>query len=200
MKNRDTRPVRGTVAAFIFLTGIFVGGLADHLFLPFSHPGPGNGPDSRPVSQLLGEATDAYMAKDYERSKRLYEAVLAQDPSNYEANKFLATLLGQYTQPPDYGKTLELLRNALKVKKEYAELVYYGQTLSMNHQYAESEPVLRECLKTEPNDFMNLYFLGYVLRMQDRKAEALKVDRQALKIKPDSTDIQQEIAALGDHP
>ena len=126
--------------------------------------------------------------------------MLAKDPVNYDANKFLATLVGTSIDPPDYARAVDLARTALKVKREYQELTYFARMLWLNKQYAESESVLRECLKMEPKDFYVNEQLGFVLQAQGRKDEARKAYRKALEIRPDSTSVKAAIAVLDKTP
>jgi Flp pilus assembly protein TadD len=184
----------------IFLLGLLTGVLLTSLFTRSGGSVGARKIDPRPVNQILGEAATAFLAKDYLKAKDLYEAVLAKDPVNYDANKFLATVVGSSIDPPDYAKAVDLARTALKVKKEHQELAYYGRMLWLNKQYAESESVLRECLKMEPKDPYVTEQLGYVLQMQGKKTEALKTYRKALQLKPNSASVMAAIAALEKTP
>jgi tetratricopeptide (TPR) repeat protein len=148
---------------------------------------------SSPVTLLLQDATKAFMEKDFEKSRKIYEAILARDPANYDANRLLATILVQDTQPPEYDKALVLLEKALKVNRAYRELSAYGQLLSVNRRYPESEAILKECLKENPKDDKDWCWLGHALRMQHRKAEALIALKKALDLDPKSDKAQKEM-------
>ena len=150
---------------------------------------------SSPVTLLLQDATKAFMEKDFEKSRKIYEAILARAPANYDANRLLAPILVQDVQPPQYDKALVLIEKALKVKQEYRELSSYGQLLSVNRRYPESEKVLKECLEQQPEDSYNLCYLGLVLRMERRKTEAIAADQKALKYKPNWDPALKELDA-----
>ena len=73
---------------------------------------------SSDIPGLLGQASEVFNQGDFDKAAALYRRVLQIDPNNFDANLFLANVMGDKMDPPDIGSAIYHSNKALEVKKE----------------------------------------------------------------------------------
>lgn len=128
--------------------------------------------------QQAGRLTDAL---------RLYEQVLASEPSNARALNFAGTA---YVQFGEVARAVELLKRATAAEPNYAEAYHnLGVVLRDTGRLEEAAAAYRRMLEIVPNDAEGYNDLGIVLRKMGKAAAAKEAYRHAIDLRPDYADV-----------
>ncbi len=193
MAKKSKTPSRPTL---YFLVGIFVGVGISAAFISIKNSVPAVKIEPRSVSELVSAAADAFQSKNYDLAIKRYRDVLTQDPNNYDANTFLATMLVEYSKPPQLAQALPYMEKSLELKDDYREKIYYAYVLSGVSKYAESEIICRKLIKENSKDANAWNYFGWSLHQQGKNVESLIAYEKAIHIDPNHKDSQEMIKLL----
>lgn len=191
-QNQKTRPVKSRFWFFcilFFWVGLLVGGVMVSFFqarTPISLLNEAE-KKSLDIPRLLGQASDVFNNKNYDKAAALYRRVLQIDPNNYDANLYLANVMGDKMDPPDIGSAIYHSDKALAVKRDYRTLIANGGLYWRIQEYAKAEEIFWECTKDNPRDFNAWWELAFMLDKQNKYSQALAAYRKADALCVDQT-------------
>lgn len=138
------------------------------------------------VTNWLRQGFEAHQAGQLAEARRCYEAVLAAEPRQFDAQHLLGVVLGQQGQ---VREGIQFVRRALKLQPRSADaLVNLGELLRRN---GDPEPAVRAfeaALREEPryDAHMNL---GLLYLTDEQHVEAASHFGAACGLKPDQPDV-----------
>ncbi len=145
--------------------------------------------------RLLGEAYGAYQRADLVEARRLYAAVLAQDPENRDA------LLGMgaiEVQDGDYNRAIELYQKLLLLNPLDSEaMASLIAVANIDPQRGESR--IKQMLAQRPDSPYLHFTLGNMYSRQHRWSEAQAAYFQALQLQPDNPNTAYNLAVSLEH-
>lgn len=135
------------------------------------------------LQEILHQALDAQNSGNLAEAERLYLAVLAADPRNFDANHLIGIMRFQQGRG---AEALRFLDAALAVIPGAAEaLSHHGLVLHAQGRNVEALGSLRKALAVKPDHAEALNNQGMVLRALGRQDDALASLNAALAIHPD---------------
>ena len=135
------------------------------------------------LQQLLHQALDAQNSGKLAEAERLYLAVLAADPGNFNANHLIGIMRFQQGRTDE---ALGFLYAALQAAPDAAEaLTHYGLVLHAAGRDVEALASLERALAARPAYVEALNHQGVVLRALGRSDAALASLEAALALEPD---------------
>ena len=158
--------------------------------------------DANPGASVMRDfnAALAYQQQGNSReAERLYLAVLARDPLNFEASNNLGVL---YVKEDRYGEAATVLARAVEQRPSSAEAHHsLAMALRMLNCYEEATVHARRAIAIRPDYAEAHTNLGFALFGLRRLDEALTSIERAIALKPDFApayaDLGQTLAALG---
>ncbi len=145
--------------------------------------------------RMLGDAYAAYERGDLAEARRLYAAVLGQEPENRDALLGMAAI---EVQDGDYNRAIELYRKLLLLNPKDAEAMASLVAVA-NIDPQRGETRIKQMLSEQP-DSPYLYFtLGNMYSRQQRWSEAQAAYFQALQLRPDDPNTAYNLAVSLEH-
>ena len=139
--------------------------------------------ESEALTELLGRAVHCHQQGDSELAKRLYRAVLAKYPSQFDALHYLGLL---EAQNGDINEALRLLQQAVAIKPEAeAAQVNLGNVLLELGKMEDALRCVNHALAMNPNSPVTLNCQGLILLESRRPFDALSAFDEALRQAPD---------------
>jgi len=144
---------------------------------------------------MLNDAYAAYEQGDFARARRLYAAVLEQEPENRDALLGMAAIEvqdGDYNQAIGYYQKLLLLN-----PKDSEAMASLLAVVNIDPQRGETK--IKQMLGVQPDAPYLHFTLGNMYSRQQRWAEAQAAYFQALQLKPDDPNAAYNLAVSLEH-
>ncbi|MBL7081337.1 MAG: SpoIID/LytB domain-containing protein [Candidatus Omnitrophica bacterium] len=129
----------------------------------------------------LEEAAQSYNNGEYEKTIRLYQEILIQEPQNLAAALNLAYL---YKDSAEYEEAIRILKN---LPEDFAVLKLLGELYYLHHQPRKALPYLQEALKKKPSQPELLIYQGQCLEDLGNFARAEKNYLKAIRVDANNT-------------
>jgi tetratricopeptide (TPR) repeat protein len=143
------------------------------------------------TAELIIQAIQHHRAGDLDLASRLYEQVLAADPSNSEALHLLGVVAFQKRRLPDAE---EFYRRALKVNPAYHHVYNnLGILLCEQGRLEEAYDCYRSALRYQPDDPGTLNNLGLLHAARGEPAQAVTCYRKGLVVDPGNADLHNNL-------
>jgi len=144
---------------------------------------------------LLMLADIAYMQRNWEKAKQIYQQVIKLDPDNAIALNNYGYMLAELGEQLDEAE--KMIRKALKIRpNEPAFMDSLGWVYFQRGDYKEALKWVEKAVKGQPKDAELRYHLGMIyLKLGDR-GKALRELREALKINPRHPEANEALEQL----
>jgi tetratricopeptide (TPR) repeat protein len=141
------------------------------------------------IQRLSMEGARAFAARDFVAAQDDYRKVLVLDPQNYQAHKYLATLLAGSADAKDQVEAIDHANRAVGLRNDFSpETLALRKELAFlllkQHRWAEAEANARPVAAGNTLDAYAQQYLGFALAGQDKKPEAQAAFEAALKLNP----------------
>jgi Tfp pilus assembly protein PilF len=144
---------------------------------------------------LLMLADIAYMQRNWEKAKQIYEQVIKLDPENATALNNYGYMLAELGERLDEAE--KMIRKALKIRpNEPAFLDSLGWVYFQRGEYNEALKWVEKAVKAQPRDAELRYHLGMIYWKLGDKEKALRELREALKIDPRHPEANEALEQL----
>jgi Tfp pilus assembly protein PilF len=144
---------------------------------------------------LLMLADIAYMQRNWEKAKQIYEQVIKLDPDNAAALNNYGYMLAELGEQLDEAE--KMIRKALKIRpNEPAFLDSLGWVYFQRGNYREALKWVEKAVKGQPKDAELRYHLGMIYWKLGDREKALRELREALKINPQHPEANEALEQL----
>ena len=144
---------------------------------------------------LLLLADIAYMQRNWEKAKQIYQQVIKLDPDNATALNNYGYMLAELGE--QLGEAEKMIRKALKIRpNEPAFLDSLGWVYFQRGDYKEALKWVEKAVKGQPKDAELRYHLGMIYWKLGDREKALRELREALKINPRHPEANEALEQL----
>jgi len=144
---------------------------------------------------LLLLADIAYMQRNWEKAKHIYQQVIELDPDNAVALNNYGYMLAELGERLDEAE--KMIRKALKIRpNEPAFLDSLGWVYFQRGNYKEALKWVEKAVKAQPRDAELRYHLGMVYWKLGDREKALRELKEALKIDPRHPEANEALERL----
>jgi tetratricopeptide (TPR) repeat protein len=158
----------------------------------------------------IKEAHELYKASKWKEAAAAYEAAVAADPTLQGAHFFLANSYDNLFKPSRVGEAEndEYMKKAIEWYKKAAEkepdAVYRQRAMQYLvaaygpdklNQPAEAEPIVKQMIQLDPNDYLNYTELSKIYENAGRYDEAEAALLKAKEVKPKQPEVYAALSA-----
>jgi len=144
---------------------------------------------------LLLLADIAYMQRNWEKAKQIYQQVIKLDPDNAVALNNYGYMLAELGERLDEAE--KMIRKALKIRpNEPAFWDSLGWVYFQRGNYKEALKWIEKAVKAQPRDAELRYHLGMIYWKLGDRERALRELKEALKIEPQHPEANEALEQL----
>jgi len=139
--------------------------------------------DPAVAKKRLEEALTECRNKNFEKGADLLEALLRDDPNNYEAENALGKVLVILNEPE---AAIEHFKRAIDLRPDFSQAIaYLAQTYYKMGNYADARTYYQRLVEYEPKNPEGHFGLANVYRKTEKYKDAIREYNAALELKHD---------------